>query len=215
MAMSDFKDKVVFITGAGHGLGHALVSAFAAESAIVAANDMTDINLSEVVAKINAGGGQARIFDGDISKKLAMQTLVGEALEAYERIDILVNHASVQPHDPILEMDEWDWRRTVDVNLSGTFLVTQTVGRVMRELGGGVILNVGPVDGGEMEKPRAAYLASKSGVVAFTRAAAHELEPYNIRVNAILPSKAQMEASVEQALALCAGEDTGEVVVIE
>lgn len=206
--MNESQDKVVLITGAGSGMGFEIARAFAQSGAKVAANDLTDINLLPLAAEIDQAGGVLKIFTNDISKKMALQTTITEVLETWERIDILVNHASVQPHNPLLDMDEWDWRRTVDVILTGTFLTTQSVGRVMRELGGGVILNVGPAPG---DTPRAAYLAAKAGVVAFTRAAAEELAPDHIRVNAVCPG-ASIADAVSAGLDLCHGAETGKVI---
>ena len=206
--MSDVQDKVVLITGAGNGLGQAFCRAFTAAGANVAANDLTDINLFPLAEEARREGGEMKIFTNDISKKLALQQTISEVLEAWGRIDILVNHASVQPHHALLEMDEWDWRRTVDVILTGTFLMTQSVGRVMKELGGGAILNVGPAPG---DTPRAAYLAAKAGVLAFTAAAAEELSPFNILVNAVIPASGDLAAAAKAGLELCSGGSSGEI----
>jgi len=206
--MSDVQDKVVLITGAGNGLGQAFCRAFTAAGANVAANDLTDINLFPLAEEARREGGEMKIFTNDISKKLALQQTISEVLEAWGRIDILVNHASVQPHHALLEMDEWDWRRTVDVILTGTFLMTQSVGRVMKELGGGAILNVGPAPG---DAPRAAYLAAKAGVLAFTAAAAEELSPLNILVNAVIPASGDLAAAAKAGLELCTGGKSGEI----
>ena len=205
--MSDFASKVVLITGAGRGLGADLALAFAAQGAIVAANDVTPINVDEVVGKIVKDGGRAKSYIAEIAKKLSLQTLVTKVLEDWERIDILVNHISVQPHFALLDMDEWDWRAALDANLTGPFLAMQTVGRVMRELGGGVMLNVSAP-----EDNSAAYTAAKAGLMALTRAAAKELSAYKIRVNAIAASSAGSAKVVERALELCRGEKTGEVL---
>ncbi|TAK12424.1 MAG: SDR family oxidoreductase [Anaerolineae bacterium] len=194
--------KVVLITGAGLGLGRALAKALAAQGAIIAANDLTPINLDEVVAEIRAAGGQAIAYEHDVSKKLDLQGLVMAVLDDHERIDILINHASVQPHMPLLDMDEWDWRRAMDVILTGTFLTTQSVARVMREQGGGVILNIGAADGENRSGQRAAYLAAKAGVLAFSRAAADELAPYGIRMLEMETRRDELDAGVAEALRL-------------
>lgn len=212
--MSDFKDKVVLITGAGRSLGFALAKAFAEQGAWVAVNDLTPINLDGLVDEINQSGGKAQAFTADVSKKLALQTMISDVLNEWERIDVLINHASVQPHDAILDMDEYNWRRTIDAILTAAFLTTQSIGRVMRELGGGVILNIGPTDQDDYDQPRAAYLSGKAGVIALTQAAAQELNQSNIRVNAISPKSDRQEESVAAALQLCQGRANGEVVII-
>ncbi len=137
--MTELTGKVVLITGTGRGAGRLLAQAFAERGASVAANDISPINVEQVVDEIHSHGGQARAYIEDVAKKLGVQYIVNQVEEDFGRIDILVNHASVEPHVPLLEIDEWDWHRVLDVNLTGTFLMTQSVGRLMRSQGGGLI----------------------------------------------------------------------------
>ncbi|MFH1909261.1 MAG: SDR family NAD(P)-dependent oxidoreductase [Chloroflexota bacterium] len=202
--MGDFTDKVVLVTGAGKGTGRAIAEAFAARGALVAANDVTPINLDETVAGITASGGRVRAYVEDVAKKMPVQTLVNAVQDEWGRIDILVNCAEVEPRASLLEMDDWDWQRTLDVNLTGTCLLLQTVGRVMRAQGGGVMVNLGarakaPDRVGAAQK-RAAYLASKAGLVALTEQAAGELAADNIRVYLVAPGKG--ENVVEKVISL-------------
>jgi NAD(P)-dependent dehydrogenase (short-subunit alcohol dehydrogenase family) len=196
--MTDFKGKVVLITGAGKGSGRELAKGFAKHGAIVAANDISPNNVEDVVGEINAGGGQARAYIEDVAKKVGAQALVKQVEDDFGRIDILVNHAAVEPRSPLLDMDEWDWHRTLDVNLTGAFLMTQSVGRVMREQGGGVIINL-ISDAGRDEHPmRAVFFASMAGLEAFSQQAANELAPYGIRVHAV-----RTNTNLEAILDLC------------
>lgn len=199
--MSDFEGKVVLVTGAGRGIGRAIAEAFAARGARVAANDITPVNLDETVRRITAAGGLCRGHVFDVAAKMPVQAMIEEIRDEWQRIDILVNNAGVEPHASILELDEYDWRRTLDVNLSGPFFTTQSVGRVMREQGGGIIVNIASIAGrAHGLKDRAAYVASKMGLVGFTREAAREFAAYNIRVNAVCPGviETEMTAALRQ-----------------
>jgi NAD(P)-dependent dehydrogenase (short-subunit alcohol dehydrogenase family) len=180
--MTELKGRVVLITGAGKGAGRILAEALAERGAFVAANDISPVNVEPVVDQINARGGRARVYVEDVAKKLGAQYLVKEVEDHFGRIDILINHAYVEPHVPLLEIDEWDWHRVLDVNLTGTFLMTQSVGRLMRVKGGGAIINlISPKTSGT----GAAFTATMSGLEGFTRQAAIELNSYGIRVLAV------------------------------
>ena len=185
--MNYFTDKVVLVTGAGKGEGRALALAFAERGALIAANDISPINVELVVAEIETCGGKAKAYIEDVAKKVGVQSLVNSVEEDFGGIDILVNHASVEPHTTLLDLDEWDWHRTLDVNLTGAFLMTQSAGRMMREKGSGVILNIvsGPSRGEDAQRDAGAYLSSMAGLAALSRQADVELSPHGIRVYAI------------------------------
>jgi NAD(P)-dependent dehydrogenase (short-subunit alcohol dehydrogenase family) len=182
--MNQLKDKVVLITGAGKGAGRALAFAFAERGAIVAANDISPINVELVVAEIEACGGKAKAYIEDVAKKVGAQYLVNSVADDFGGIDILVNHAAVEPHTCLLDMDEWDWHRTLDVNLTGAFLMTQSAGRMMRasSKGSGVILNIVTGPSRSEDKDAGAYLSSMAGLTALSHQADVELSPHGIHV---------------------------------
>ncbi len=196
--MNKLRDKVVLITGAGKGSGRYLAQAFAEHGAIVAANDISPVNVEAVVDQIVAKGGHAKAYIDDIAKKVAAQSIVNQVKDDYGRIDILINHAAVQPQAALLDMDEWDWHRVLDVNLTGAFLMIQSVGCVMRAKRSGVIINLitAREDAADGE---AAFVASMSGLGGLTHQAARELSPYGIRVYAVENSS---EKIVENIFAL-------------
>ncbi len=193
--MNNLKDKVVLITGAGKGCGRILAEAFAERGACVAANDISPVNVDEVVNGILKQGGRAKAYIEDVAKKVGAQLIIKQVEDDFGQIDILINHAAVAPHVPVLDMDEWDWHRVLDVNLTGAFLMTQSVGRVMREKGKGVIINLitGTQSAAGMD---AAFVASMNGLKAFTRQAARELNPYGIRVHAVESGQDQIVEKV-------------------
>jgi 3-oxoacyl-[acyl-carrier protein] reductase len=182
--MDKLKEKVVLITGAGKGSGRLLAQAFAEQGSLVAANDISPINVEEVVNQIIAKGGHAKAYIDDVAKKVGVQNIVNQVEDDFGRIDILVNHAAVEPRVPLLDMDEWDWHRVLDVNLTGAFLMTQSAGRVMRAQGSGVIINLitQSIYNG---RNQAAFIASMKGLDEFTRQAAREFSSYGIRVYAV------------------------------
>lgn len=184
--MDKLNDKVILITGAGKGSGRILAQVLAERGAIVAANDISPINVEEVVDQILAKDGRAKAYVDDIAKKVAVQNIINQVEDDFGRIDILINHAAVEPGIPLLDMDEWDWHRTLEVNLTGAFLTTQSVGRLMRAQGSGTIINLITQSSDTMpDRTKAAFLASMSGLDGFTRQAARELRPYGIHVYAV------------------------------
>lgn len=183
--------KVAIVTGAGQGLGESIALALAGAGAQVAVNDLNPDRAERVAEQIRGQGGQAIGVAADISNKFQCVHLVETTRAQWPQLDILVNNAGIEPVSPILTMDEWDWDRCLDVNLKGAFFMSQLVGRVMADENqerGGAIVNISSIAG--VETPllnRAAYCASKAGLVGFARECAREFAQYGIRVNTVLP----------------------------
>ncbi len=214
----DLDGKVVLITGAGKGAGRELARLLAAHGARVAANDISPVNLDDLVYE---GSGRIRPYTEDIAKKVGAQAVINQVEDDLGGIDILVNHAAVEPHDALLEMDEWDWHRVLDVNLTGQFLMMQSVGRIMKQNGSGRIINLIRLD--EAAALEAAYAASMYGLIALTRAAAKELGPFGVQVHAVtrgMPEFHAADPSVprglsEAVLYLCSSSLSGQIVNME
>jgi 2,3-dihydro-2,3-dihydroxybenzoate dehydrogenase len=189
--MQDFTDKIILITGAGSGTGQMLAEQLATRGAAIAAVDINPLGLDEIVAHIRASRGRVKDYVYDTAKRLPVVGLIDEVLDDWGRIDILILATEVHPTDPILSMDEWDFHRTLDVNLAGPFFLMQRVAQAMIPQGGGLIVVAGggAHRGGSASPPEpgdgAAYLASQAALAALTQVAAQEFKAYNIQVMGI------------------------------
>lgn len=180
------RGTVALIYGAGRAPGPALAHALARQGAVVAANDLSPTLLDPLRDDAAGLAGTVRSYPADASRGMPLRAMIDEVLEDCGRIDVLINNPRIQPHAPLLELDEWDWQRTLEMNLNGSFLITQQVARLMREQGGGVIINI--IDGCDqrLDAPgNDAYAASQHGLRSLARTAAQALIAYNIRVYAI------------------------------
>lgn len=191
----DLKDKVVLITGAGKGSGRALAAAFSARGARLAVNDITPVNLDQTEADLRSAGGEVKAYVLDVTKKMPIQSLINRVLDDFGRLDILIHCAEVKPLASVLVMDDWDWQRTLEVNLTSAFLLMQSAGQVMKSQGGGVIMLVAPHI--QTDPRQVAYSVSKAGLFELCLQAAPEFDPLNIHIRILDPG--QGRSLVEQA----------------
>ena len=181
------KGKVAFITGFGSGLGQAIAIRFAQEGAAVAGTSRTESKGRETVALIEKNGGRAFFRAGDVSDSRAMKALIDETVERFGGIDIVVNSAGIRTNGSITEITEEAWDHTLDTNLKGAFIVSRLAIPEMKKRGGGVILHIAARSGMLGQAGRAAYCASKGGLITLTEAMAMDHAPDGIRVNCICP----------------------------
>lgn len=177
------QDKVVFVTGAGQGMGQAVVKLFAAQGARVAA---IDINMDAAQATAAAADGEVIAIACDIANSESVKGAMAQVKEAFGRLDVVINNAGVGSVDTFLDTPDENWERVIGVNLTGTFLCCREGARLMLENGAGVIINVSSSAVMSGEGP-SHYVASKAGVMGLTRSLARELAPNGIRVNTLVP----------------------------
>lgn len=178
--------KIALITGGGSGIGAAIASAFASKGAKVA---ILDIDISIAAAKADAIGGDARPFACDVSNAASVDKAIADIIAAFGTIDIAVNSAGVVFLAPAEELSLDHWDKTININLKGSFLVTQAVGKAMIAAGkGGKIINLASQAGTVAIEEHVAYCASKFGVIGMSKTFAAEWGRYGINVNTISPT---------------------------
>ncbi len=193
--------KVAIVTGSSRGIGKAIAARLASEGARVVVHGKTDRGrLAPIVAAIRSGGHEAIGIAADVGDEAAVQRLLEETVRAFGAIDVVVNNAAwSDPHAHLLEMDAAHWDEVMRSNLRSVFLCTHHAAVRMVEQGkGGNVVNITSFGGARAHRNMAAYDATKGGVEAFTRAAALDLAPFGIRVNAVGPGAIQTEQFAEQ-----------------
>ena len=189
--MFDLKGKVALVTGGGRGLGKFIAMAFAEAGADVVIASRKLEKLEETAAELRETGVKVKAVKCDMAVQADIEALVDETVKEFGRVDILVNNAGLTWGAPTLDYPLEKWDSVFNVNVRGTWVLTQRVARVMKENGGGKIINISSVYGsrgsGEAEHPAVAYNSSKAAVEVLTRNLAVKLAPYNIRVNCIAP----------------------------
>jgi glucose 1-dehydrogenase len=186
--MGRVEGKMVLVAGAGGGIGGAAAEGLAREGAAVVCTDISMAGAQATAARITAAAGRATALGLDVRDRAAVDAAVRTAVSEFGRLDVLLDCAGVSQTAAFLDLDPGEWDRVISVNLTGMFHLGQAAARQMvRQGGGGSIINV-TSQLAEVARPeRAAYVASKGGGRSLTHAMALELAPHAIRVNAIAP----------------------------
>lgn len=191
------KGKNVLVTGGNRGIGKGIVKAFAQSSANVAIMARDEEKGQKVLGEISNYGMKYLFLKGDVTIKRDCERVVKSAKKEFGRLDILVNNAGICRHTRTLDMgpDFEDWYEVIDVNLNGMFLMCYYAAEIMKEQGGGSIINITSLSAHMVNVPQwqCSYNASKAGAEHLTESLAVEWAPYNIRVNAIEPGYADTE----------------------
>ncbi|MEO1400511.1 MAG: 3-oxoacyl-[acyl-carrier-protein] reductase [Cyanobacteria bacterium J06635_1] len=182
------KDKVAIVTGASRGIGRATALALATEGASVVVNyARSSAAADEVVAQIAENGGSAIAVQADVSKADNVDGLIKATMDKFGRVDVLVNNAGITRDTLLLRMKPEDWQAVIDLNLTGVFLCTRAVSKIMLKQRSGRIINISSVAGLMGNPGQANYSAAKAGVIGFTKTVAKELASRSVTVNAVAP----------------------------
>lgn len=181
-------DKVAIITGASRGIGKAAAMALAQAGAKVVVNYARSSDAADaVVAAISEAGSEALALQADVSKANQVDAMVKATMDKFGRIDVLVNNAGITRDTLLLRMKPEDWQAVIDLNLTGVFLCTRAVSKIMLKQRSGRIINISSVAGLMGNPGQANYSAAKAGVIGFTKTIAKELAPRGITANAVAP----------------------------
>ena len=203
--MSDLlRDRVAIVTGAGRGIGLGIAERLAEEGAIVVIGEVVEERGRESAERLTGLGYRVESIQLDVANGESCARMAADVVSRHGRIDILVNNAGLFRLHKSEDMPEADWRLQLDVMLTGVFLCTQAVGRVMIKQGGGSVVSIASIGGMGGWPMRSAYNASKAGVINLTEVLATEWAHYGIRLNAVSPGVTRtemMDVAVSQGLA--------------
>jgi 3-oxoacyl-[acyl-carrier protein] reductase len=191
---SDLSGKVALVTGSSRRNGRAIARTLAAAGASIVVNARSSAEEAESVAsEIVAAGSRAVVCMGDVAKEQDVGRMIAKALEAFGRLDILVNNAAIRAADPLHEMSFARWREVNAIILDGAFLCAKAAAPHLRESGSGRIVNIGGISGHKGAVGRAHVVAAKAGLIGLTKALALDLAP-DVTVNCVSPGRIEDEA---------------------
>jgi 3-oxoacyl-[acyl-carrier protein] reductase len=191
------RDQVAIVTGASQGIGRAIALELARVGADVVVCSRRPAALKPVADQVRALGRQALAVECDVADAVQVDDVVGRTTSAFGRIDLLVNNAGYRIRSPLEDLSRREWDAMIATNLTGVFLFSQAVGRVMIGQRAGTIVNVTSVAGRSGARGMAAYAAAKAGVTVLTQSLGAEWAKYGIRVNAVAPGPVETEGVLE------------------
>lgn len=180
--------KVAIVTGGAMGIGFGMAEGLASVGATVIIADINKEAADQATARINAEGHKAAAYELDITESVQFNEVVKSVVNEYGKIDILVNNAGINRRNLCINMPEEDWKRIIDINLTGAWIGSKAVAPYMIGQKSGRIINVCSIMGFVSLPELTAYSSSKGGIMQLTKALALELVDYNIQVNAVAPA---------------------------
>ncbi|MBU8908926.1 SDR family NAD(P)-dependent oxidoreductase [Desertibacillus haloalkaliphilus] len=184
----DLSNKVALVTGGSKGIGLGMAEALGQYGATVAINGRNPKDGEEAIKSLQEQGIEARFFQADVTSESEVTNMVEQVVEAFGRIDVLVNNAGMNIRKPLIETEEDDWDRVVGTNLKGVFLIGKAVAKQMVKQKSGKMINISSILGTIGRPNQTSYAASKGGINQLTKVWASELAPHGINVNALGPA---------------------------
>ena len=186
--MYDFKGRTALITGAARGIGRAIALELAKGGANLALNDVNEAAANEAIAlALAAGAPKARFYRFDVADSSACNAAIDSIVSEFGGLHVLVNNAGISIDALLMRFKDEDWKKTLDINLTGAFNLTRAACRPMMKQRAGAIVNIASVVGEMGNAGQVAYSASKGALIALTKTVAKELAARNIRANAVAP----------------------------